>query len=342
MDIHWTPPKNWICIESIEAHTGGEPLRIFTKGLPEIKGNSVLEKRKYFKKNYDYLRTATMFEPRGHADMYGAVLTEPNTPDADFGVFFIHNEGYSTMCGHAIIALSKVLPEMGLLKKEGDEFELKIDAPAGRIVSTVKRRGEKVESVSFLNVPSFVLLKDQKLKVDGIGEVTFDVAYGGAFYAFVDADFLGLGLNAEDYNQIIDWGKKIKQAVMENFEIKHPFEEDLSFLYGTIFTGKAKNPENHSRNVCIFAEGEVDRSPTGTGVSARAAIHFFNGDIGLNEPIRIESILDTIFEVEAVEEVEFGGHQAIVPKVSGMAYITGQNKFYMDPEDPLKNGFIFR
>jgi len=342
MDIHWTPPKNWICIESIEAHTGGEPLRIFTKGLPEIKGNSVLEKRKFFKENYDHLRTATMFEPRGHADMYGAVLTEPNTPDADFGVFFIHNEGYSTMCGHAIIALSKVLPEMGLLKKEGDEFELKIDAPAGRIVSTVKRRGEKVESVSFLNVPSFVLLKDQKMEVDGIGEVMFDVAYGGAFYAFVDADALGLGLNAEDYNQLIDWGKKIKQAVMANFEIKHPFEEDLSFLYGTIFTGKAKNPENHSRNVCVFAEGEVDRSPTGTGVSARAAIHFFNGDIGLNEPIHIESILDSVFEVEAVEEVEFGGHQAVVPRVSGMAYITGQNKFYMDPEDPLKNGFIFR
>lgn len=331
-----------MCIETIEAHTGGEPLRIFTKGLPKIKGNSVLEKRNYFRENYDHLRRATMFEPRGHADMYGAVLVEPNTPDADFGVFFIHNEGYSTMCGHAIIALSKVLPEMGILKKEGDEFQLKIDAPAGRILSTVKRKNDKVESISFLNVPSFILLKDQKIDVEGIGEVNFDLAYGGAFYAFVDADALGLGLNAEDYNQLIDWGKKIKQAVMADFEITHPFEEDLSFLYGTIFTGKAKNPENHSRNVCIFAEGEVDRSPTGTGVSARAAIHYFKGDIGLNEPIRIESILDSIFEVEAVEETTFGGYKAVIPKVSGMAHICGQNKFYIDPEDPLKNGFIFR
>ncbi len=310
MDVKWTPPKNWLCIESLEAHTAGEPLRIFTKGLPEIKGADVLEKRRFFQEHYDYLRTSTMFEPRGHADMYGAVLVEPNTPEADFGVFFIHNEGYSTMCGHAIIALSKVLPEMGILKKEGDEFQLKIDTPAGRILSTVERKGDKIESVSFLNVPSFVLLKDQHIYVEGIGKINFDVAYGGAFYAFVDADTLGLGLEAMDYNQLIGWGKKIKQAVMENFEIKHPFEEDLSFLYGTIFTGKAKNPANHSRNVCIFAEGEVDRSPTGTGVSARVAIHYFNGDIALNESIRIESILDTVFEVEAVEETQFEGHKA--------------------------------
>lgn len=342
MNLDWKPPKNWISIETIEAHTAGEPLRIFTKGLPEIKGSTVLEKRKYFREHYDHIRTSMMFEPRGHADMYGAILTEANTPDADFGVFFIHNEGYSTMCGHAIIALSKVLPEVGILHKKGEEFELKIDTPAGRIVSTLKRKDNKIESVSFLNVPSFVLMKDQKVQIEGIGEVKFDIAYGGAFYAFVDADSLGLGLDAKDYNQIIDWGKKIKNAVMENFEIKHPFEEDLSFLYGTIFTGKAKNPENHSRNVCVFAEGEVDRSPTGTGVSARAAIHYFNGDIALNEPIRIESILDTVFDLEVVEELSFGEYKAVIPKVSGMAYITGQNKCYIDPKDPLKNGFIFR
>jgi trans-L-3-hydroxyproline dehydratase len=129
---------------------------------------------------------------------------------------------------------------------------------------------------------------------------------------------------------------------MDNFPIKHPLEDDLGFLYGTIFTGKAKDPENHSRNVCIFAEGELDRSPTGTGVSARAAIHYFKNEVSMNQPIRIESILDTAFDVEAIEETNFGEHKAIVPKVSGMAYITGQSKFYIDPNDPLKNGFIFR
>jgi proline racemase len=342
MKLNWTSPKHWLCIETIDAHTAGEPLRIFKSGLPEIKGSTVLERRRYFRENYDYLRTSTMFEPRGHADMYGAILIPANTEDGDFGVFFIHNEGYSTMCGHAIIALSKILPETGMIEKQGDEFELKIDAPAGRIISTVKRNQGKVESVSFRNVPSFVLLKDKEVIVEGIGTVKFDVAYGGAFYAFVDADEMGLGLQASDHNLIIDWAKRIKKAVMENFEIKHPFEEDLSFLYGVIFTGKANDPKNHSRNVCVFAEGEVDRSPTGTGVSARAAIHYFKDEIEINENIRIESILDTCFEVKVHEETEFGGYPSVIPEVSGEAFITGEHKFYFDPEDPLKDGFIFR
>lgn len=342
MKLDWTPPKHWNCIESIDAHTAGEPLRIFTNGLPEIKGESILEQRLYFKENYDHLRTSCMFEPRGHADMYGAVLTDAKTVDGDFGVFFIHNEGYSTMCGHAIIALSKILPEIGIIQKTGDEFQLKIDTPAGRITSTIRRKNGIFDSVKFQNVPSFVYLKDAEIEVDGIGKVNFDIAYGGAFYAYVDADKIGLGLQATDYNQIIDWGKRIKMAVMDQFEINHPFEEDLSFLYGTIFTGKANNPNNHSRNVCIFAEGEVDRSPTGTGVSARAAIHYFNGDLQLNESIRIESILDTCFEVKVIAETKFGGFKSVIPEVSGTAYITGQHKFYFDPEDPLKDGFIFR
>ena len=342
MKMNWKAPVHWLKIETIDAHTAGEPLRIFTAGLPEIKGNTVLERRRFFRDYYDHLRTATMFEPRGHADMYGAILVPPNTPDADFGVFFVHNEGYSTMCGHAIIALSKVLPETGMIKKVGDEYEWRIDAPAGRIRSKVKRKNGKVSDVSFRNVPSFVLLKDREIEVAGIGKVKFDVAYGGAFYAFVNADAIGLGLQVNDYNQIIDWGKRIKKAVMQNFEIKHPFEEDLSFLYGTIFTAKANNPLHHSRNVCVFAEGEVDRSPTGTGVSARAAIHYFDKDIKVGESLTIESILDTCFEVRVTEEVEFGGHRAVIPEVSGNAYITGQHTFYIDPDDPLGKGFIFR
>lgn len=342
MKLNWSPPESWLCIETIDAHTAGEPLRIFTEGLPKIIGNSILEKRAYFQKHFDHLRTSLMFEPRGHADMYGAILTEPILSDSDFGVFFIHNEGYSTMCGHAIIALSKILPETGMIKKEGDKFELKIDTPAGRIVSTIKKKDGKITSVSFRNVPSFVLLKNQKIEVEEIGMVNFDVAYGGAFYAFVNADEIGLGLQSSDHNQIIDWGKRIKKAVMQNFEIKHPFEQDLSFLYGTIFTGKANDSQNHSRNVCVFAEGEVDRSPTGTGVSARAAIHYFNKEIDIGETIRIESILDTCFEVKVVETTVFGGYNSVIPEVSGNAYITGQHKFYIDPEDPLKEGFIFR
>lgn len=340
--LSWQPPKKWLKIETIDLHTGGEPLRVYTKGLPEIKGNTILEKRKYFRDNLDAIRTGTMWEPRGHADMYGAVVTEPLNEGSDFGTFFLHNEGYSTMCGHAIIALVKLMHDTGMLIKDGENAEYIIDAPPGLIRAKADIANGKVIRTYFKNVPSFVLFADQKIDVPGIGEVMFDVAFGGAFYAFVDADSIGIGLEGKDFNHLIDWGMKIKNAVMQNFEIKHPFEEDLSFLYGTIFTGKAKNPKHHSRNVCIFAEGEVDRSPTGSGVSARAAIHSLKDGLKVGEEITIESILDTTMTVKVVEETTFGNCKAVVPEVSGTAHITGQNQFFFDPEDGLKDGFIFR
>ncbi|NPD84052.1 proline racemase [Lentimicrobium sp. L6] len=338
----YQPPKNWLNIKTIDLHTGGEPLRVLYDGIPELKGNSILEKRRYFKENWDHIRTGTMFEPRGHADMYGAFITEPITEHADFGTFFIHNEGYSTMCGHAIIALTKLVFDTELIEKEGNEPELIIDAPPGLIRSKAFRKNGKVEKVSFLNVPSFLLLRDKEVQVEGIGKVKFDVAYGGAFYAFVDADELGIGMLEENYNQLIDWGRKIKHAVMKNFDIKHPFEEDLSFLYGTIFTGKAQKPVHHSRNICIFADGEVDRSSTGSGVSARAALHHAKGELEEGQKITIESILGTTMDVEIKELTSYGPYKAVVPEVSGTAHITGQHEFYFDPEDPLREGFIFR
>ncbi len=180
--------------------------------------------------------------------------------EADFGTFFLHNEGYSTMCGHAIIALTKYVLDIGLIQKEGNTPVLKIDAPPGLITAKAFRQGGKVEKVSFLNVPSFLLMSDKNVDVAGLGKVRFDIAYGGAFYAFCEAEQLGLKLEESHYDRLIDAGSKIKHAVMKKFEIEHPFEEDLGFLYGTIFTGKALNPAHHSRNVCIFANGELDRS----------------------------------------------------------------------------------
>ena len=338
----WQAPKDWQKITTIDMHTGGEPLRVITGGLPEIKGNSILEMRRYFKDNLDYIRTGLMFEPRGHADMYGAILTKPVSKDADFGTFFIHNEGYSTMCGHAIIALTKLVLETGMIKKEGNNPELIIDAPPGRIYSKAFIENGIVNKVSFKNVPSFVLLKDKKIDVKGIGEISFDVAFGGAFYAFVDADTVGVSLDATDYNKLIDYGRRIKKAVMNNFTIEHPFEKDLSFLYGTIFIGKSNNSKHHSRNVCVFAEGEVDRSPTGSGVSARAAIHHLKNDLEIGEKITIESILNTLMDVEIIEETSYGKYKAIIPQVTGTASITGQHEFYFDPKDSLNEGFIFR
>jgi trans-L-3-hydroxyproline dehydratase len=191
-------------------------------------------------------------------------------------------------------------------------------------------------------VPSFVYLAEKRVDVDGIGRVRFDIAYGGAFYAFVHADEVGLELVPENLNRLIDYGRRIKRAVMSEFSITHPLEADLSFLYGTIFTGPALNPAHHSRNVCIFADGEVDRSATGSGVSARAALHFAKGQIALNEKVTIESILGSTMSVKVVEATKFGPYDAVIPEVSGTASIVGRNEFYFDPEDPFKNGFFLR
>jgi len=337
----FSPPDNWMHIKTIEMHTGGEPLRILTEGLPEIKGSTILEKRRYFRNHLDYIRTGTMFEPRGHADMYGAVITEPVTEDGDFGTFFMHNEGYSTMCGHATIALTKLAVEAKLIDYTPGSY-IKIDAPPGRLLARANVKDGHVVRSSFINVPSFVLYRDEEVDVPDIGKIRFDVAYGGAFYAFCDARALGLELTGKAYNRLIDYGKKIKKAVTEHFEIRHPFEKDLSFLYGTIFTGKAHNKKHHSRNVCIFADGEVDRSATGSGVSARAALHYAKGELESGREITIESILGTTMDVQILRTEQYGPHQAVIPEVSGKAYFTGRNEFWFDPEDPLNKGFIFR
>lgn len=338
----FAPPPSWPVITTIEMHTGGEPLRVITGGLPEIKGKTILEKRRYFREHFDHIRTGLMWEPRGHADMYGAVLTEPTTDDADFGVLFLHNEGYSTMCGHAIIALTKLVLDTGMIVKEGDEPELIINAPPGKIVSKGFRKGGIVRRASFQNVPSFVLLKDKTVKVNEIGEVSFDVAFGGAFYAFVHAEDMGFRMIPEEFNRLIEMGRRIKHAVMDNFPVEHPFEEDLSFLYGTIFTGPAHDASNHSRNVCIFADGELDRCATGSGVSARAALHYEKDGLQPGTMITIESILGTTMGVRINSITTFGPYRAVIPQVSGTAYFTGQHSFCFDPEDPLIKGFILR
>lgn len=329
-------PKSWNRISTIEMHTGGEPLRVIASGLPPIDGSTVLEKRRHFRDQYDYLRTGLMFEPRGHADMYGAVITR--SQDADFDVFFLHNEGYSTMCGHAIIALTKLVVEGGLIK--GDRVSFNV--PAGRIESSAIVREGRVIETAFRNVPSFVYRRDQSIGVPGLGTVRFDIAYGGAFYAIVEAEPLGLHLDEGNYTRLIETGKKIKHAIMQSMPIEHPFEPDLSFLYGTIFTGLPRTQGNHSRNVCIFAEGEVDRSSTGSGVSARAALHYARGELPLGQAIIIESILGSTMSVKALESLRFGPHDAVVPEVSGNAHFTGKNEFWFDPNDPLASGFILR
>jgi trans-L-3-hydroxyproline dehydratase len=332
----WQPPSHWLKISTIDMHTGGEPLRVIVDGLPPIEGRTVLEKRRYFREHYDHIRTGLMWEPRGHADMYGAVISP--SLDADLDVFFLHNEGYSTMCGHAVIALTKFAIETQLVNKS----ELEINVPAGRVQAHATVENGIVREASFSNVPSFVYLRDRTVTIDGIGRIGFDVAYGGAFYAFVEAKDVPLELTPGHSNRLIDLGRRIKLAVMSEFPIEHPFEDDLSFLYGTIFTGLPQIAAHHSRNVCIFADGELDRSATGSGVSARAALHHAKGELGLNERIVIESILGSTMSVEIVELTKFRTYDAVIPKVSGTASFIGRNEFYFDPADPFSTGFILR
>ncbi len=346
MTVSWKPPQNWASVTAIDSHAAGEPLRVIVEGLPPIPGETMLQKRRYAREHLETFRTGLMWEPRGHADMYGAIITEPVTDDGDLGVLFVHNAGYSTMCGHGIIALTKVVLDTGIIEKKGAEPKLRIDSPAGRITATARRRGGdaegEVEEVSFINVPSFVYRSNRRVEVPGLGRVAYDVAFGGAFYAFCAAGDLGLTLNPAGHSALIDAGRRIKAVVQKELDIVHPFEDDLGFLYGTIFTGPAVDAANHSRNVCVFADGEVDRSPTGTGVSARAAMHHARGEIGTGEVMAIESMLGTTFQVRVIETIEYGPYRAVVPEVSGKAAITGINRLCFDPVDPLGAGFFLR
>jgi trans-L-3-hydroxyproline dehydratase len=337
----WQPPADWRRVTTLETHAAGEPLRIVTGGIDPIPGTTMLEKRRYAREHLDGLRRSIVFEPRGHADMYAAITTEPVTADGDVGVLFLHNEGWSTMCGHGIVALTTALLETG--ERSGDV--IRYDAPAGRVTARAVRDGSRVREVAFENVPSFAAELDATVQVDGLGEIRYDLAFGGAFYAFVDADALGIPLDASGFRQCIDVGMRIKRAVVATREIRHPGSPDaadLSFLYGTILTGRAHEPGADSRNVCVFAEGEIDRSPTGTGVSARVAIEHARGRLRDGQEFTVESIIGTRFRGRALRTETVGRYAAVVPEVAGSAWIVGRNELWIAPGDPLRGGFVLR
>jgi trans-L-3-hydroxyproline dehydratase len=338
----WRPPEHWPRIRTIDAHTAGEPFRVFVDGYPDLPGETILERRRYAREHLDHLRTALMWEPRGHADMYGCIVTPPVGEGADLGVLFLHNEGYSSMCGHGIIALATVAVETGMVAASPPETALGIDTPAGPVQAWARTDGGRVSGVRFHNVPSFVAALDEEVEVPGLGLVRYDLAYGGAFYAFVEAADVGLSCEPGHFRRLIELGIAIKRAAMAAGGFDHPFESDLSFLYGVVFVEPSSRKGVHSRNVCVFADGEVDRSPTGTGVSARLAIHRARNEIGPDEPVVIESLIGSRFTGRVVEEITFGPHGAVIPEVEGRAHITGRHEFVLDPTDDLAHGFILR
>jgi proline racemase len=336
-------PEGARVLTTLDMHAAGEPLRIVTGGYPDLPGATMLERRRYARERHDDLRRALMWEPRGHADMYGCVLTPPVSPEADFGVLFLHNEGYSTMCGHGVIALVTALVETGAFPSRAPATPVNLDTPAGlvRAVAHTDAAG-RVERVSFRNVPSFVYAPDLEIDVASFGRLTVDVVYGGAFYAYLDATQVGLAVTPEQTRELVAAGEAIKRAVNATVAIRHPEAEDLGFLYGTILTGPPQNPAHTTRNVCVFANAEVDRSPTGTGVSGHVALLAARGALREGEEITVESILgaESVFAGRIVERGRVGPYAAVTPEVSGTAFITGRHDFILDPRDRLGAGFL--
>ncbi len=336
--LSYQPPDDWRRVTVVDSHTGGEPFRVVIGGLPPIPGETVLEMRAYAKANLDDLRQALMWEPRGHFNMYGGWVGSPVVAGSDLSVLFLHNEGFSTMCGHGVIALTKVVLDTGIVDKPGDRPTLVIDTPAGTVTATAVRDGDRVSEVLFRNVPSFVSQLDGAVSVSGLGEVSYDLAFGGAFYAFVDESTIPVDRN--DVGALVEAAGKIKQAIVAGSPVEHPVDRDLGFLYGVIFTGPSRRRDLLGRHVCVFADGEVDRSPTGTGVSARLAVLHARDAVGIGRMVRIESVVGSVFSGRIAEVTEVGGIPAVIPEVIGQAHVTGRSEFWFDPDDSLGRGFL--
>jgi len=329
-------------VQTVDAHTGGEPLRILVSGMPPVPGTGILEKRAWLKAHRDDLRQFLMNEPRGHADMYGAYLLPPTSPGADFGVVFIHNEGYSDMCGHGIIALGKVLVELGLVERTSPTTRIGFDAPAGFIEAQVQWDGTRAGEVTFTNVPSFIYLRDVQVQTPTFGPVTGDIVFGGAFYYYINGAQAGLGIQPEQVRALIQLGAETKDAVKAQVAIAHPLQPGLNALYGTIVDGAPNRADVDQSNVCIFADREVDRSPTGTGTSGRAAQLYLRGRLALGQPYVNGSIVGSRFTVRVTQAVKVGDFDGAITEVTGSAHISGFNQWVLEDADPFPTGFFLR
>jgi proline racemase len=340
-----------LVLKTIDAHAAGEPLRLIVDGVPRPQGKTMLQRREWMRRHADHVRRALMLEPRGHADMYGALLTEPVSPGSHAGILFMHNEGYSTMCGHGIIAVTTIAVERGLLRLAGTEVPaddggsgetIVFDTPAGtvhataRVVGNAERR--RVDSVAFANVPSFVYSAGHAVKIGG-RELRVDVAFGGAFYAIVDTEAIGVPLDGRRLPDLRRIASEIKGSLEAAATIAHPLEPGLTGLYGVIFTGPPSDPEAHLRNLTVFADEEVDRSPCGTGTAAVMAVLDAMGLLPPDQRFVHESLIGTLFRGRVLRRTQVGDLPAIVPEIEGSAWITGEHTFLVDEEDPLREGF---
>lgn len=334
-------------IRTVDYHTAGEPFRIVAKPPVEIVGDTVANRRvsAMASAEVDGLRKLLCFEPRGHADMYGCFITPPDDDGADFGVLFWHKDGFSTACGHGTIALGVWAIESGKVAIDPSGVtDVVIDVPSGRVTARVHTKGAVIESVDFVNVASYHMHSD--ISVDtSLGALTVDVSFGGAIYAQLDVAQIGLSVTPERYGEIIAIGREIKWALNDSEYAEHPTDPRLSGIYGTIvYEDLATGTDGlkRQRNATIFADGEVDRSPCGSGTCARLATLVEKKQLKIGEVLKHDSIVDSQFLGVAKAQVTSDGYDAILPQVTGMAYKTGESVFTVDPRDPLSPGFVLR
>ena len=333
-------------MRTVDYHTAGEPFRIVTAGAPELAGATIRERREHARSSADAERVRRLLchEPRGHADMYGCLVVAPDDAGADLGVLFWHKDGWSTACGHGTIALGTWAVETGLVAAPDDgEIDVTIDVPSGRVVARVERRARAVEAVTFRNVPSYVLARGVTVET-ARGRLAVDVAYGGAIYASVAASAAGLAVEPGAYGALIALGREVKAALAATEHARHPSDDRLSGIYGTIvYDDLGETPDGpRQRNVTVFADGEVDRSPCGSGTCARAALLHADGRLGPGRVLVHESIVGTTFRAQVAETVRAEGRDAVVVDVRGAAYRTGEHRFVLDPRDPVATGFVLR
>jgi proline racemase len=311
-------------ISTVDYHTAGEPFRIVTGGVAPLEGRTILDKRRFALENLDDVRKLLVHEPRGHADMYGCFVTEPEDDGADLGVVFFHNEGYSTACGHGTIALVTWAIESGRIEAREPETHMVVDVPSGRLETWARVDGGDVRSVRFRNVPAFVHSES--------------VSFGGAFYASVEER-----VEPQELPRLIDLGRQVKAKLETEREIVHPLEPELRDVYGVIFwQHESDGPPLTQRNVAVFADGEVDRSPCGSGTSARLALLAAEGRLGVGDELLHRSIVGSEFRARIVAETEVAGIPAVVTEVEGSAHLTGRHEFVLEPQDELGLGFLLR
>ncbi|SFX03527.1 proline racemase [Thermoactinomyces sp. DSM 45891] len=325
-------------ISTIDTHTGGNPTRTVTSGAPKLIGNTMTEKMVYMKENYDDFRRLLMYEPRGHSVMSGCILTEPCDPTADIGVVFIETGGYLPMCGHDTIGVCTALVEAGIFP--ADQTTLRLDTPAGLVEAKLLIEDGKVKRVTFTNIPSFLYKREVCVSVDGLGEVTCDIAYGGNFYALVDAQQVGLELVTEYAADIVQKAIRIRDAINEQIEVVHPEIPVIRGLTHVEFYADPVSPEADCRNTVVIPPGGIDRSPCGTGTSAKVATLFAKGELALDQEFVHESIVGSLFYAEVLAETTVGDLPAVIPQISGSAWVTGFHQFVIDPSDPLLDGFL--